>query len=416
MAIVNKYSNGGGSSSGGTYVLPVATASRLGGIKVGSGLTIDSGGTLSASGGSSEKIYYYHRDVIALTTDEKKALWDKIAEEYNSGYTIYFIAEDYSGEKKILPLVGYVAETNPSTHTGGKLQFASLTMSGNFWNKIEFKSDGGINPNSQNFNAQVGYTLPKASSSTLGGVKVGSGLTIDSGGTLSVSGGTGGGGSEQIYVINDIIEDSAATAEFYTLMRNAISGGTAEGWDFKVFYRYKFFGMNDTMCPLQNAWISDYNAFGNENVELVFETNGYAFAYGSQINDYVLIDIASDGSAAVDNHPGQTMPSNYQRIINVTSAGTFVNADELAVFAEENYMHKVIFKWVEENDGVEWGQAPLKYVYRQYETVDDTPHLIYYFCAEVPVNGTIMVGHWHADENNWQGYTLDSWASPYIQP
>jgi len=50
--IVNKYKNGGGSGSGGTYVLPPATENTLGGIKVGDGLNIDSAGTLSASGGS----------------------------------------------------------------------------------------------------------------------------------------------------------------------------------------------------------------------------------------------------------------------------------------------------------------------------------------------------------------------------
>lgn len=49
--IVNKYKGNGG-GGGGSYVLPVATASRLGGVKVGSGLTIDSGGTLSTEGGS----------------------------------------------------------------------------------------------------------------------------------------------------------------------------------------------------------------------------------------------------------------------------------------------------------------------------------------------------------------------------
>lgn len=38
-----------------------------------------------------------------------------------------------------------------------------------------------------------GYTLPVASQSTLGGVKIGNGIDIDSGGTISVTGGTGGG-------------------------------------------------------------------------------------------------------------------------------------------------------------------------------------------------------------------------------
>lgn len=46
--IVNKYQGNGG---GGGYVLPTATDSRLGGVKVGSGLSIDSGGTLTSEGG-----------------------------------------------------------------------------------------------------------------------------------------------------------------------------------------------------------------------------------------------------------------------------------------------------------------------------------------------------------------------------
>lgn len=46
------------------------------------------------------------------------------------------------------------------------------------------------------------YLLPTASSSTLGGVKVGSGLTIDGNGVLSVSGGTGG---DSNYVIVDAL-------------------------------------------------------------------------------------------------------------------------------------------------------------------------------------------------------------------
>lgn len=47
--IVNKYKGNGG---GGGYTLPVATATRLGGVKIGDGLSIDSAGILSVSGGT----------------------------------------------------------------------------------------------------------------------------------------------------------------------------------------------------------------------------------------------------------------------------------------------------------------------------------------------------------------------------
>lgn len=50
-SIWDKIDNGGG--GGGGYVLPPATASTLGGIKVGSNLSVTSDGTLSATGGGS---------------------------------------------------------------------------------------------------------------------------------------------------------------------------------------------------------------------------------------------------------------------------------------------------------------------------------------------------------------------------
>lgn len=69
--IVNKYS---GAGSGGTYVLPVATDSTLGGVKVGSGLTIDSGGTLSTSGGSAGGGDYVVVDALSAITNPKEGM------------------------------------------------------------------------------------------------------------------------------------------------------------------------------------------------------------------------------------------------------------------------------------------------------------------------------------------------------
>ena len=55
--IINFSNIGSAGGSGGTYTLPIATANRLGGVKVGSGLTIDpSTGVLSASGGTGSNV------------------------------------------------------------------------------------------------------------------------------------------------------------------------------------------------------------------------------------------------------------------------------------------------------------------------------------------------------------------------
>lgn len=55
--IINFSNIGSAGGSGGTYTLPIATETRLGGVKVGSGLTIDhSTGVLSASGGTGSQV------------------------------------------------------------------------------------------------------------------------------------------------------------------------------------------------------------------------------------------------------------------------------------------------------------------------------------------------------------------------
>ena len=55
-----------------------------------------------------------------------------------------------------------------------------------------------------------GYTLPPATSDTLGGVKVGDGISVDSDGTISVSG--GGGSSEPTFVVVDKLTEDFINA------------------------------------------------------------------------------------------------------------------------------------------------------------------------------------------------------------
>lgn len=107
--------SGGGSSGGGNYTLPTASSSTLGGVKVGSGLTINTSGVLSA-------------DVTASTL------------------TAYAKITDLSA----------VAKTGSYNDLSNKPTIPSA------------------------------YTLPNATSSTLGGVKVGSNISVSSG-TISVT-------------------------------------------------------------------------------------------------------------------------------------------------------------------------------------------------------------------------------------
>lgn len=107
--------SGGGSSGGGNYTLPTASSSTLGGVKVGSGLTINTSGVLSA-------------DVTASTL------------------TAYAKITDLSA----------VAKT------------------------------GSYNDLTNKPTIPAAYTLPNATSSTLGGVKVGSNISV-SNGTISIA-------------------------------------------------------------------------------------------------------------------------------------------------------------------------------------------------------------------------------------
>ena len=58
------------SAGGGSYTLPVASASTLGGIKVGENLTIDENGVLSASGGTKNNIPSFFIDIPSQPLDE----------------------------------------------------------------------------------------------------------------------------------------------------------------------------------------------------------------------------------------------------------------------------------------------------------------------------------------------------------
>lgn len=118
--IINFDNIGGSGGGGGQYVLPVATANRLGGIKVGSGLTIDAAGVLSTSGGTAPsgegnvKVYLYDELYSGDTYDHySTSVPDEMEALAKSGTPVYIL---YTGSNKSV----YLGLT---TYTGSSLLF-----------------------------------------------------------------------------------------------------------------------------------------------------------------------------------------------------------------------------------------------------------------------------------------------------
>lgn len=98
---------GGG---GGGYTLPAATASRLGGVKIGSGVTVQPDGTISVSGGGGGFVPDYQNERLIIG----------VHDDYN-----YFIPmeKEYVGEGS----EGYEIKTNPeSTQSTAKIDIYSI--------------------------------------------------------------------------------------------------------------------------------------------------------------------------------------------------------------------------------------------------------------------------------------------------
>lgn len=209
-------------TGGGGYVLPAATTSTLGGIKVGSGLTIDLFGVLTAVATST----------FVLTTATTSALGGV---KIGSGLSI-----TADGTLSAIATSTYVLTTATTTHLGGVKIGAnvSITADGTIsvaapyvLNTATTTSLGGIKIGSGLVASSDGtvsavatstYVLTTATTSTLGGIKVGANLTIDPDGTLNANTATAGisdtfktikvnSQTDLVAVGNDVIEFKAGT-------------------------------------------------------------------------------------------------------------------------------------------------------------------------------------------------------------
>lgn len=164
------------------YSLPIASSSVLGGVKVGSGLAIDGSGTLSLN---------YSSPVTSVNTKTGDVTVQAQDNNTATGVSIISDSGATTGNIKLLRLV---AGTNVTltTDASGNLQInapssytlpiaSSTTLGGvKIGANVSVAGDGTIS-------VAAPYTLPAATTTTLGGVKVGSGLTVDGTGLLSLN-------------------------------------------------------------------------------------------------------------------------------------------------------------------------------------------------------------------------------------
>jgi hypothetical protein len=176
---------------GGTYVLPPATGSTLGGVRIGSGLSVDGNGTVTLNytmpAASTVSLGGVRVGAnLGVTSDGTLSANPPYALPVASAATLGGVrvgsglSVDGAGTLSATASGGasYTLPVATASTLGGVKQGANVTVAG----------DGTISVAAPT----PAYTLPPATAGTLGGVRVGSGLSVDGSGILAV---TSGGGS-----------------------------------------------------------------------------------------------------------------------------------------------------------------------------------------------------------------------------
>ena len=184
------------------YTLPTASSSRLGGVKVGNNLTIGSDGTLNASAGGSKALWHGTSDTAGAYT-EKVVTCADFALSADSVIAVTFAAGHTTASALTLNVNSTGAK---AIYTGGAATSSSNPLTWEPNDTLLFMYDG----TGYMFLASDGasYTLPIASSSTLGGVKLGDNISANAYGTLHYElpiAGTGSGALGGVKVDNSTI-------------------------------------------------------------------------------------------------------------------------------------------------------------------------------------------------------------------
>lgn len=184
----------------------------------------------------------------------------------------------------------------------------------------------GLDKTANNVTIKNTYTLPKSSSTTLGGVKVGTGLSIDANGVLSTTGGGSGGSTKTITSVS-LNTDGSKCSVFY-------NDGTSDDCSSKGFLADGTIGTPNGITPLgadgkvPTSFIKGQEDFVTKNTaqtiigEKTFESN-------LQINSNKCIGFGSKLSDGYDMSIGCGIDKNFNisnktngKNISMTTSGT----------------------------------------------------------------------------------------------
>jgi hypothetical protein len=258
--------------AGGGYTLPAATVSTLGGIIVGSNLTVTANGTLSATGGGAVSSVAGRTGAVTLTTADVSGLGTvatldvaaagnattsqvvkgndtRLSDSRTPSSTLSHASthaaagsdpvtlstSQITGLGSLATQSGTFSGTSSGTNTGdqtisltgdvtgsGTGSFAAtLAASGataGTYTSVTVDTKGrvtaGTNP--------AGYSLPTATASVLGGIKIGSGLSIDGSGVVTAAG-TYTLPSATVSTLGGVIVGSGLSVSSGTLSANVTS-------------------------------------------------------------------------------------------------------------------------------------------------------------------------------------------------
>lgn len=182
------------------YTLPTASSTVLGGVKIGSGINISSGvisATYSSVGAAAASHTHTTSQVTGLATVATSGSYNDLTNKPSIPSLSGYATQSWVTSQ------GYLTSIPAATSSAyGGIQIGYTTSGKNYavqlsngkayvnvpWTDTNttYSSGTNISISGTTINCTYSYTLPTASSSVLGGVKVGSNITVSSG-TISLS-------------------------------------------------------------------------------------------------------------------------------------------------------------------------------------------------------------------------------------